>query len=388
MGNCKICDKNREDISSYLKVCKDCVKEGSEKAKKLVFEAHRKAREKIGLPAMPPKDPKGVKCNFCGNECQIPEGEVGYCGLSKNVKGKLVRELGTSEIGLIYGYKDPHPTNCVAAWYCAGGTGAGYPKYSKSKAGPEIGYLNASLFCGTCCFHCLYCQNTNWHRMIREKREAMKVDEHSFISTLRYARVTEELVDWMLTEEKFTCMCWFGGTPEPQIPFVYEVSKRVREVAKKEKRIFRVCLESNGNFSWPWLEKIAEISLGSGGGIKFDLKAWNENLNIALSGISNKKAFENFKKLAKYHKKRPEPPFLRASTLMVPGYIDEEEIENISRFIAKLDPTIPYSLLAFYPCYLFSDMPLISREFAFKCLKIAQEAGLKRVRIGNLHLLR
>ena len=162
----------------------------------------------------------------------------------------------------------------------------------------------------------------------------------------------------------------------------------MREVAKKEKRIFRVCLESNGNFSWPWLEKIAEISLGSGGGIKFDLKAWNENLNIALSGISNKKAFENFKKLAKYHKKRPEPPFLRASTLMVPGYIDEEEIENISRFIAKLDPTIPYSLLAFYPCYLFSDMPLISREFAFKCLKIAQEAGLKRVRIGNLHLLR
>ena len=61
--------------------------------------------------------------------------------------------------------------------------------------------------------------------MIKEKRETMKVDEHSFISTLRYARVTEELVDWMLTEEKFTCMCWFDGTPEPQIPFVYEVSK-------------------------------------------------------------------------------------------------------------------------------------------------------------------
>lgn len=370
---CEVCGKSREDISDYLKVCKDCIKEGSEKAKELIFTAHQKAREKIGLPALPPKEPEGVKCNFCGNECQIPEGGVGYCGLSKNVNGKLVRELGTKELGLIYVYKDPHPTNCVAQPWCAGGTGAGYPEYSKSKSGPEYGFLNASLFLGTCCFHCLYCQNTDWHRMIKEKREVMK---------------TDELVNWMLSEENFTCMCWFGGTPEPQMPFVYEVSKRVREEAKKQNRIFRVCLEANGNFSWPWLEKIAQISLESGGGIKFDLKSWNENLNIALSGVSNKKTFENFEKLAKYHKKRKEPPFLRASTLLVPGYIDEEEIENITKFIAKLDPTIPYSLLAFAPCYLFSDMPLISREFALKCERIAKETGLKRVRIGNLHLLK
>ena len=125
-----------------------------------------------------------MKCNFCGNECQIGEGGVGYCGLSKNVKGKLVRELGTSEIGLIYAYKDPHPTNCVAAWYCAGGTGAGYPKYSKSKEGPEYGFLNASLFLGACCFHCLYCQNTDWHRMIKNKKEMMKL-KYRFIWNLK-----------------------------------------------------------------------------------------------------------------------------------------------------------------------------------------------------------
>lgn len=237
---CEVCGKSQEDISGYLKVCRNCRKEGSEKAMKLVYEAHSKARAKIGLPAIPPKDPKGVKCDLCGNECQIPEGKIGYCGLSKNVKGKLKREIGTKELGLIYSYRDPHPTNCVAAPFCAGGTGAGYPKYSKSKAGPEYGYLNASLFLGTCCSHCLYCQNTNWHRMIKEKRETMK---------------TDELVNWMLSEGKFTphlsqdkqsnnlseeqqplnnrkksggftCMCWFGGTSEPQMPFVYAVSKK------------------------------------------------------------------------------------------------------------------------------------------------------------------
>jgi len=181
---CEICSESREDISGYLKVCKDCVKKGSEKAKELIFEAHRKAREKIGLPPVPPKDPKGVKCNFCGNDCQISEGGIGYCGLSKNVRGKLVRELGTSEIGLVYGYRDAHPTNCVAQPWCAGGAGAGYPKYSKSKEGPEYGYLNASLFLGTCCLHCLYCQNTDWHRMIKNKKEMMKL-KYRFIWNLK-----------------------------------------------------------------------------------------------------------------------------------------------------------------------------------------------------------
>ncbi len=369
---CKVCGEMKEGISSYLGVCRDCIREKWESSKELIFKAHFEARAKMNLPAIPPKDPKGVKCKICAHECQIPEGGVGYCGLSKNIKGKLVRDLGTEKMGLIYVYKDFHPTNCVAQPFCAGGTGSGYPKYSKSKSGPEYGYLNASLFCGTCCYHCLYCQNTSWHRMVKEKKEIMK---------------TEQLVEWLLSEEKFTCMCWFGGSPEPQMPFVYEVSKRVFEEAKKRGRIFRVCLECNGNFSWPWLEKIAQICLESGGGIKFDLKAWNENLNFALCGVSNKKTFENFEKLVFYHKKRKEPPFLRASTLLVPHYIDENEIKKIAQFIASLDKTIPYSLLAFYPCYLFSDMPLTSREFALKCKEIAQKAGLKRVRIGNLHLL-
>ncbi len=108
------------------------------------------------------------------------------------------------------------------------------------------------------------------------------------------------------------------GTPEPQAPFVYEVSKRVREAAEEEDRILRVCLEANGNFSWPWLEKIAKISLESGGGIKFDLKTWDENLNRVLSGVSNGPTYKNFERLGELHSEREEPPFLRASTLLVP----------------------------------------------------------------------
>lgn len=131
-----------------------------------------------------------------------------------------------------------------------------------------------------------------------------------------------------------------------------------------------------------------DLALESGGCIKFDLKAWTEGVHIALCGVSNQRTLKNFKRLSQKIAERPQPPPLVASTLLVPGYVDEEEIREIARFIASLDRTIPYSLLAFHPQFFMKDLPTTSRKHAERCLDLAQEAGLKRVRLGNLHLLR
>jgi len=133
---------------------------------------------------------------------------------------------------------------------------------------------------------------------------------------------------------------------------------------------------------------MAELSLSSGGCIKFDLKAWSEELHIALCGVSNKRTLENFQLLAGYIPKRPSPPFLIASTLLVPGYVDEDEVSRIASFIASLSPEIPYSLLAFHPQFIMDDLPTTSRQHAQRCLGAARRQGLERVRVGNLHLLR
>ncbi|MBM4056352.1 MAG: hypothetical protein FJ264_17105 [Planctomycetes bacterium] len=132
---------------------------------------------------------------------------------------------------------------------------------------------------------------------------------------------------------------------------------------------------------------MADISLKSGGCIKFDLKAYDEGLNRALCGVTNKRTLENFERLSFYIKKRPVPPFLVASTLLVPGYVDEQEVEYLAKFIASLDRNIPYSLLAFYPHFYMDDLPTTSRMHALRCQDIARGAGLKHVRIGNVHLL-
>jgi pyruvate formate lyase activating enzyme len=72
---------------------------------------------------------------------------------------------------------------------------------------------------------------------------------------------------------------------------------------------------------------------------------------------------------------------------LVPGYVDEEEVKEISRFIANLDTSIPYSLLAFYPHFMMDDLPLTTRKLAENCFKVAKKEGLEKVRIGNVHLL-
>jgi len=135
------------------------------------------------------------------------------------------------------------------------------------------------------------------------------------------------------------------------------------------------------------LKQMAELSLKSGGCIKFDLKAWSEELHLALCGVSNKRTLQNFSLLSQYIESRPQPPFLVASTLLIPGYVGQEEVAKIATFISSLNPEIPYSLLAFHPHFFMGDLPTTSKRHAEECLGTAKEAGLKNVRLGNIHLL-
>ena len=73
---------------------------------------------------------------------------------------------------------------------------------------------------------------------------------------------------------------------------------------------------TNGSVSREALEEMADLSLESGGCIKFDLKAWDEPLHKALCGVSNRVTLKNFEYLSRWITRRPDPPFLVASTLL------------------------------------------------------------------------
>lgn len=365
MTICKLCGKSNYLISEHLKICLSCIRKNFYKSMDLIQEAHKTCRISYGLPPIPPKTEKGVQCTICANECKIPTGEYGYCGLRKNELGRLITPKHNE--GKLSWYLDPLPTNCVADWVCPAGTGAGYPDFSY-KEGPEYGYYNLAVFFQACSFNCLYCQN--WH-----------FKEQTFKSKTRNI---EDLLSSL--SPMVSCICYFGGDPSVQILFALNASRKA--LKNKKSRILRICWETNGSVNKAYLEKMIELSLISGGCIKFDLKAWNENVNIALTGVSNKRTFENFEIVSKYITKRPKPPLLIASTLLVPGYIDEEEVRKIANFIISLNPEIPYRLLAFYPQFYMKDLPVTSKELALRCYDVAKQSGLKNVSLGNIHLLR
>lgn len=364
MAQCRICNAISKSISKEVGVCLTCIRKKPEDALPIAMQAHGISRSAFGLPESPPKDPRGLPCNICVNECRIPENGTGYCGLRKNEGGRL--KGVSSEEGKLSWYHDPLPTNCVADWVCPGGTGAGYPEYAYSP-GPEKGYKNLAVFFHACSLNCLFCQN--WHF----RKETLKTQTTS---------IDKLVAD---VEKNTSCICYFGGDPTPQLPFALKASRLSLE--KSKGRILRICWETNGSMNRGLLDEMIDLSLNSGGCIKFDLKAWDENLHKALTGVTNKRTLENFLRVGEKIKVRPSPPLLIAKTLLVPGYIDESEIRNIARFITSINPDIPYSLLAFYPHFYMSDMPLTTKTSAIKCLKAAQEEGLKNVRIGNVHLL-
>jgi len=346
-----------------------CIRERPEEAIGVSDRLHAESRSLFGLPGKPPKNVKGVRCGMCANDCSIGVGEKGFCGLVANVNGRLVRLGGTPEKGILEWYYDSLPTNCVAWWFCPGCTGTGYPKYAY-KDGPETGYSNLAVFYGACSFDCLFCQN--WHYRYQSQKLSPSMTAENLASK---------------ADDRVSCICYFGGDPSVQMPHAIKTSQIALEKAGEDNRILRICWETNGNLRREFAQKAAELSLLSGGVVKFDLKTWDESLSRVLCGVSNKSTLENFRTIGKrYLEDRPEVPLLTASTLLVPGYIDVEEVENIARFISDVNPDIPYALLAFSPQYMMKDLPTTSRKQAKESYQVAKRY-LREVRLGNIQLV-
>jgi len=364
---CAGCSAPLGSPAGVLRYCATCFRASLPEAMDHARRIHAKSRARFGLPATPPRSQDGTACGLCANECTMAPGEVGYCGLTQNLNGKTVRLGGTPALGVLEYYHDPLPTNCVADWVCPAGSAAGYPQYSCS-SGKEYGYNNLAVFYGACSFDCLFCQNWHFREVIHS---TAPISAHQLA---------------VKVDERTACICYFGGDPTPQLPHAIEASRLAIERANG--RVLRICWETNGSMNRRLLEQMVQLSMESGGCIKFDLKSWNESVHMALTGVSNRRTLDNFAYVASRTQSRPDPPLLAASTLLVPGYIDRDEVRKIAEFVASADPTIPYSLLAFHPQFQMRDLPFTTREEAHACAEVAKGAGLTRVRIGNVGLLR
>jgi len=347
---CALCGKPSALVSAALATCVACLRTHPTDSLPLAHQAHVAARRKFGLPPTSPVTPGGVQCRLCARECLIGAGERGYCGLRTVGEGRLVHWAGIPARGLLHWYRDALPTNCVADWVCPGSR--------------QFGRHNLAVFYASCTLDCLFCQNWTFR----------EVSPHAAETTS--ARELAEVAN-----AQTFCVCFFGGDPASQMTHALAAGSQLARQGVV------VCWETAGTSNPRLLDRAVELSLSSVGCIKFDLKAGDENLHIALTGASNRQTLENFARAARRFNERPQAPLVIASTLLVPGYVDAEEVGRIAHFIAGINPAIPYSLLGFAPHFFMSDLPRTSLRHAREAEEAARAAGLTNVHIGNRHLL-
>jgi pyruvate formate lyase activating enzyme len=347
---CQICQTKSRRIAGILGVCASCLRTHFSEAHSRIAAAHVASREEFDLPVDPPRHKGGVQCKLCSNTCTIGEGERGFCGLRTVQQGKLVHLAGTPQRGLLHWYRDPLPTNCVADWVCEGSQ--------------HPGRHNLAVFYASCTSNCLYCQNWNFRQVSPDRSNTISASELAAAANPRTF-----------------CVCFFGGDPASQMPHALAASKILAG------RGVRVCWETNGMMHAKLLDAAVRYSLATGGCLKFDLKAFDEEVHLALTGVSNQRTLENFARAARRFDERSEPPLIVASTLLVPGYIEADQVARIANFIASLNVHIPYALLGFAPSFYLHDLPCTSVQHALEAEAAARAAGLVNVRIGNRHLL-
>jgi len=209
-----------------------CIREKPEEAPRITGKVHAESRGVFGLPPKPPRNPDGISCGVCSNDCKIGSGEKGFCGLVFNSGGRLVRMGGTVKKGVLQWYYDPLPTNCVAWWFCPGCTGAGYPEYAY-KRGAETGYANLAVFYGACSLDCLYCQNWHYRNLAAKLGPVMSAESLA-----------------AKADSHVSCICFFGGDPSVQMPHALKVSQIALEGARGASFVYVGKPTVTGKGSW------------------------------------------------------------------------------------------------------------------------------------------
>jgi len=134
----------------------------------------------------------------------------------------------------------------------------------------------------------------------------------------------------------------------------------------------KTLLTTNGHIlNEKFIKELEEAGLSS---TRMSIKAYDDGIHRFYTGQTNKSVLDNFRLLSKSRIK------LIAESMLIPGFIEQDEIERIAKFIASINPAIPYRIDGFVP---FHDAPWRSPS-PKEVIRAAQTA--KR-HLENVHYL-
>ena len=148
------------------------------------------------------------------------------------------------------------------------------------------------------------------------------------------------------------------------------------ELVKELERGLWVMFETNGHGLTPGnLDLLKEAGMDS---FWLDIKAYDDGVHRRLTGCSNERILGLPSEIV-------ERSFtLEVSTVYIPGWVETDQIREIARSLARVDPDIPYGIIAFFPENELKDVPSPSYRQMVEAFEASREGGLRNVRLGNI----
>lgn len=274
-----------------------------------------------------------VNCHVCARTCVIAPERRGFCQTRENIDGKLHTLIyaATSSVAV-----DPIEKKPLFHFY------PGTTVFSLGTVG--------------CNFRCKHCQNWTISQATLDEISTREI-------------LPEEAI--RLTKE-YGCksIAWTYNEPTIWLEYTYDTAK----LAKKEdiKTVYVTngyMTEESFDLMKPYLDA-ANIDL-KGMSEKFYKELCSARMQPVLDTII--RMYEN-----KIH--------IEITNLLIPGYNDSEELirDLVEFMVDEVGVEVPLHFTRFFPYYQLKHLPPTQVETLKKAHKIAKEAGMKYVYIGNV----
>ena len=272
-----------------------------------------------------------LKCNVCHHHCSLSENQTGLCKARSNKNGKIV-PVNYGEITSIA--LDPIEKKPLNRYY------------------PGSNILSVGSF--GCNLKCSFCQN---YEISTVGKGELKT-QHA---------TPEELVQIALDLIPRGNIGIAYTYNEPLVG--YEFVRDCAVLAKKNK--FKNVVVTNGCFNEEVLDELAPYI----DAFNIDLKGFSDKFYKNIGG--DFELVKNF--ITKVHKNA----HIEITTLIIPDENDsEEEIINLSEFIASIDKEIPLHISRFFPRYEMKEKKPTEVKKVYEIANVARRK-LKYVYEGN-----
>ncbi len=275
-----------------------------------------------------------VRCLACAHDCRIKEGRAGVCRVRFNEGGTLKVPWG------YVGALQVDPIEKKPFFHVLPG--------EKTLSFGMLG----------CDYHCSFCQNWTISQSLRDSEAGASPREYSPRELVAAALAGGAKVVTSTYNEPLITAEWAGA---------------IFEEARKEG--LRCSFVSNGNatpealgFLKPWVEFY-----------KVDLKGFDDKIYRGTMGGALAPVLRTIEGLVS------SGIWVEVVTLVIPGLNDsDEELKDISRFIAGVSRDIPWLVTAFHKDYKMTDPAPTQAAGLVRAAEIGQAEGLRFVYAGNL----